>query len=302
MTGEVFCYSLHGRVLASDSELSFLAPVADRDADITLVLEQRGAIPAGTPWFRGEAMVIEKSAGDDLVVRFDDGTVFRVGSDGRSIALLDAPPAYTREDVIPYALGPVLGAALHLQGAVLLHAAAVVIDEKAVLFAGDSGSGKSTTATMLHRAGYRVLSDDLTEIGGANPYYALPSVAAIRLWPDVIEAMYGSAEAFPNRAPSWDKKVVTIEPSAEAREIAAILLLDAADRGDTPTLKRLAPREGWKGLIANAYTAWLPGSAMEKKIFDQTSALAGAVPIYAFTAPPLATGGTLGELLKRELR
>lgn len=45
-------------------------------------------------------------------------------------------------------------------GAVLLHAAAVTVDESAWLFLGDSGFGKTTTARRLGREGAMRLSDD----------------------------------------------------------------------------------------------------------------------------------------------
>lgn len=251
-----------------------------------------------TSWYRGPSLAIDRTGDGDLIVRFTDGTSFLVGSDGGSIALLSAPSAYTRDDLAAYALGPVVAIALHLQGAVLLHASAVVVQQKAIVFAGEAGSGKSTTAAILHRLGYPVLADDVTELAGPGPYRALASLPAVRLWPDVVHALFGAAAVFPDRAPSWDKKLMVVGEAPPA-EIAAVLFLDA--RAALPRIERLPPREAWRRLMANVYTRMLPGEGMSRRIFEVTSALADDVPMYAFTPPALENADDLGSFLEREL-
>lgn len=293
-----FYYSLQQRLLASDSELPFLSRTeANAEPQIILQLTTRNAMPNITvSWYRGPSLIIDRTAEGELLVRFEDGTSFLVSADGHSIALVDAPTAYTRDDIAAYALGPVIAIALHLQGAVLLHASSVVMQGKAIVFAGPSGSGKSTTAAILHRLGYAVLSDDVTELAGKR---ALASLPAMRLWPDVVHALFGANATFPDRAPSWNKKLVVIEQAPPA-EIAAVLFLD--ERAATPRLKRLSPRDAWRRLMANVYTAMLPGDAMAQRIFEMTSALADDVPMYSFASPQLENADNLGEFLERELR
>lgn len=294
----IFFHSLHQRVLACDAELPFLdsaAPVGD--PDLTLRFTPVAAPGSATPWHQSESTVMEKTANGDLLVRFADDTRFLVRADGREIALVSAPAAYTRDDLAAYALGPVLTAALHLQGAVLLHASAVVLGGKGVLFAGPSGSGKSTTVAMLHRVGYAVLADDVVEITGTR---ALPAVPALRLWPDVLDTLYGSAAAFPDRAPSWDKKLLRIHASTGGCEIAAILFLEP--RAEEPRLTPLDARSGWTRLIADAPAARLPDADIQRRIFEVTSALADRVPLFAFAAPALEQYETLGVWLEESLR
>lgn len=294
----LFHYTLHQRLLASDSELPLLPRADAGTPQLTLRLATAISAPqTGTRWYRGdEDVIVDKSGDGDLLVHFPDATSFRVTSDGASIELLAAPAQYTRDDLAAYALGPVLGIALHLQGAVLLHAASVVMHDRALVFAGASGSGKSTTAAIFHHLGYEVLADDLTEVDGA---FALPSLGAVRLWPDVVESLYGPEAVFPDRAPSWDKKVVRVADVERAYEIAAILFLDGA--AETPRLERLPPKEGWLRLIANAYTARLPDAEMSRKIFDATSALADRIPMFSFSPPLLARPEALPAFIEREL-
>jgi hypothetical protein len=51
-------------------------------------------------------------------------------------------------------------------GGVLLHSAAVLVGDEAIIFFGRSGSGKSTLSKIALRAGHTVLSDDLNTLIG----------------------------------------------------------------------------------------------------------------------------------------
>lgn len=306
----MFRYRLQQRVLSSDCVIPFLTPhLGDEEPQIAFRLLSRGNAPAPreTPWFRSEiataeghpSLVIDRDDEGDAIVRFADGTAFHVQSAGRSIAVLTAPDHYTDGDLAAYALGPVLGIALHLQGAVLLHASAVVMRAKAVVFAGDSGSGKSTTAAILHRQGYPVISDDITELDSGG---AIASLPALRLWPDVVRALYGDETAFPDRAPSWDKKLIAFDAAeTESRPIAAILFLDAT-RGPAPRLEPLTQKEGWLRLMANVYAARLPGREMAIKVFKVTTSLAARIPMFAFSPPAIPSSDGLGAFLESALR
>jgi hypothetical protein len=67
-------------------------------------------------------------------------------------------------------------------GNLSLHAACIIINNKAVLIAGDSGKGKSSLAAYFHLKNYIVFSDDVTNIQLIeNIPFALPSVPRIKL-------------------------------------------------------------------------------------------------------------------------
>lgn len=253
-------YSLGRRVIAADCELPWLARTEARaEADLTLSLRSRATPPSAfAPWYASETITIGRAGDGSLLARFPDGATFLVTD--RSIALVDAPKQYTIDDLAAYALGPLLALALHLRGAVLIHASAVEVGGRAILFAGESGSGKSTTAAMLHGRGHHVLADDTTEIADG---VARASIPALRI-----------------RQPSGGKQMMNVE-AADDRRIGAILFLEG--RG-AESLERLAPRDGWQRLMANAYTAHLPDPAMARRIFEETAVLADRVPMYRYTA------------------
>ena len=74
----------------------------------------------------------------------------------------------------------------------LLHCSAVSINNRAVLFIGDSTSGKSTLAASFCNAGYTLLSDDFLLIReDRSTFVATPSYPSVRLHPDAISQIFG---------------------------------------------------------------------------------------------------------------
>lgn len=98
--------------------------------------------------------------GNDLQLVYDDTGVFSVSERGDRIHWWPGDGA-DLEAVRMDVLGRVIPLALHLQGFLVLHASAVVVDGKTVGFVGPKRSGKSTVALALHREGARVLTDDV---------------------------------------------------------------------------------------------------------------------------------------------
>lgn len=100
-----------------------------------------------------------------------------------------------------YVLGSGMGAILHQRGFLVLHANAVRLKKckaegqtknenqagGAVLFAGVSGAGKSTTAAVFHQLGFDVISDDVVALDDrGNIVGGFPQ---IKLWEDTLDKL-----------------------------------------------------------------------------------------------------------------
>ena len=73
-----------------------------------------------------------------------------------------------------------LGHLFAARGRLLLHGAALLADDGAVLVLGDSGAGKSTLALAAARAGWGVLGDDAVVVGRASAAAGLEAVGVPR--------------------------------------------------------------------------------------------------------------------------
>lgn len=94
------------------------------------------------------------------------------------------------EDVIRlYILGTCMGAILMQRKIFPLHGSAVAINGKAYAFVGNSGAGKSTTASALLNHGYQLLSDDVIAISLSQDEsipFVTPSYPQQKLWQDSL--------------------------------------------------------------------------------------------------------------------
>ena len=291
-------YLIHGLRLDSNFPIDSLPPAPTgfgrKDVEVTL-----GSLPdrvrdasASTDWYQSLARdaagvprqrirLVEGTG--DLWVRYADGTEFVIDARGTSV-FAAWPPRFTMEDAVIYLLGPVLGLVLRIKGRTCLHASVVVAGGRALAFAGPAGFGKSTIAGAFARAGHPVLSDDLlalTERGGR--FWAEPGYSRVRLWPESVEGLFGSADACPLLVRGWDKRYLDLAASGAFCErplrLAAIYAI--GERTNEPpeaVIESLPRREALLRLIANAYTGHLPGAHRRRDEFEVFGRLAADVP------------------------
>jgi hypothetical protein len=93
-------------------------------------------------------------------------------------------------------MGSAMGALLYQRGLFPLHGSAVETPWGAMVFVGAQGAGKSTLASEFHRAGFRLLSDDVCAVE-ATPegLRILPALAHFRLCSDAYERLGTPATA-----------------------------------------------------------------------------------------------------------
>jgi hypothetical protein len=99
-----------------------------------------------------------------------------------------------------------LGTCLFLKGCFLLHGSAVVLNEKATVFIGTPGAGKSTTVAAYAKENFTVLSDDMVAITFDNSDKAsvLSAGPEIKIWRD--------------SAQNLDFDIRTLEPAWEGKD------------------------------------------------------------------------------------
>ena len=259
------------------------APADADKADVRVVF---GAAPEDLPdaTARGLNWAI---AGDACLLHVKGVARFLI-TGGREIRV-ELAPGETAEDATVYLLGSAFGILQHQRGRMVLHASAVAIGDRAVLFCGPSGAGKSTLAASLNAVGYPCLSDDVCgiEFSGAEPV-VLPDGRMLKLWADAAAHLAVGKRQGPAIRHDIDKYYVEPESSAADRRlpVAAIYLLAKAPDAGSPSLLRLRGPDAALALRRNAYRPqFLRRFGLESAYFGWSAALHRHAGVFRLTRP-----------------
>lgn len=180
-------YCISGLSVSSEIVLPGLSAAAAgrRRPDVAI---RRGPVPAtldgaqklGPTW---------QIAGNQFLLHVPKVARFLL-SNGREI-MFEAEPGADDGDIPLYLLGTAYGILLHQREQIVLHASAVRVNGKAILFCGPSGAGKSTLAAALAQRGYPFITDDfcavtVTEDGSPMVH---PDGRQLKLWAQAIEKL-----------------------------------------------------------------------------------------------------------------
>jgi len=196
--GQSFRYTTYGLTLEANQPLPGLMPAsANTPVDIWVDLNGESQAPSTDIENLPSGIdLVEKADGTYLHIWFrGDGQYgqvnFEMDSEGSHIRA--TWPRSRIEDVTTLLLGQVLGCALRLRGILCLHACVVAIGPQAIAIVGETGAGKSTTAAALADRGYSIMSDDIAVLKDCPERFLVqPGYPRLRLWPQSINALYGS--------------------------------------------------------------------------------------------------------------
>jgi hypothetical protein len=230
-----------------------------------------------------------------LLTSFGEGQFFQLAySDGTRFVVNEAAThiwgsageSQTMEDLSTYFLGPVMGFVLRRRGITALHASALSIDGKAIVIAGEAGSGKSTTAAALALRGVSALCEDIAAVEEKDESFTIElGYSRICLWPDSVEILMGRPDALPRICPSWEKRFLPLDGAkasleTQSRPLGAIYIL--APRGADPNAPRIdevSSREVLLDLVQNTYMNWLLDRGQRAAEFELLSRLVSHVPV-----------------------
>jgi hypothetical protein len=179
-------YRVAGLAVASEIELPGAIPA--RHAGEPAVTVRVASVPASLE-DASKRGVTWQIAGGRFLFQVPGVARFLL-SGGREI-LVEPVSGVAPGDVAIFLIGTVFGILLHQRGEIVLHASAVQVNGKAVLFCGPSGAGKSTLAAALAQRGFPLVADDLCAItlaAGAAPMVQ-PDGRHLKLWAQAIEKL-----------------------------------------------------------------------------------------------------------------
>ena len=211
---------------------------------------------------------------------YSDGTRFVL--DGSATKMWGCYSAqYSLEHFTTYLVGPVMGFVLRRRGVTALHASAVSVDGRTVVFCGPAGAGKSTTAGALALRGIPVLCEDvspLQEVSGE--FRVLPGYPRVCLWPDSVEMLVGKSDALPRLVPTWEKCFLPLDGETARFErepntlFAIYFLMPRRSDGKAPGIEGMQAREAILELVQNTYMNAVLNRKQRAAEFDLLARLA----------------------------
>jgi hypothetical protein len=207
-------------------------------------------------------------------------------SEGREIVFAPASEA-SMPDIPIFLIGTVFGILLHQRGQIVLHASAVQVDGRAVLFCGASGAGKSTLAAAFAQRGYALVTDDLCSV--SLDAHGRPTVHPdgrhLKLWAQAIERLDLGQTRGERVRPQLQKYYV--EPKhalSEPLPLGAIYMLREARAPYAPGIERPNIVDSALALRRNAYRPLLIRRLNQREnYFRAAAAIANAAGVFYLT-------------------
>ncbi len=225
-------------------------------------------------------------ANDSFLLHFKRLGRFEVS---RDISTISCTPCRTQSTAVMrhLFLDLVMPRVLSLAGEHVLHASAIEHGGRAMVFAGESGAGKSTIAAALGQAPGHILADDcvvFTE--SAGEFRVSAPYAALRLWEDSAVALnLGRGDAGHRNGKRRFRRTSRLSFAAGPSPLGAICLLDRSPLAGSTGLTRVAPAEALVLLVKSAFKFDITDRLVLEREFRFLSRLVASVPCYRLTLP-----------------
>jgi hypothetical protein len=183
-------------------------------------------------------------------------------------------------------LGRMMAYLLRQRGWLPLHAGAVAVKGKGVLFLGYSGAGKSTTTAAFHIAGYPVLTDDVAPVRVADGRCVLlPARPRVRLDANSRILMEGQAV---QGVLEWDDKYRFELPRHSLPEAVAVQRIYVIEDGEKISSQSIPPVEAVRFLSAHCFfrRRWMDTEAVAAHVRN-CAAVASIASVRHLTRPRL---------------
>ena len=294
---EVYDHILYGLRLRSHMKLTLEEASERGNPDISLS-------PADPQWMEEKLSAIELDNSDWIhmrelpggwsFARYDGMFDFLISPSGDHIHyrfLANVP----LESFEAYALGRMFSFALVKKGYEPLHAATVVIGQRAVAFLGASTFGKSSLATCFVASGYRLLTDDVLRLEEQEDgrYIAFPGPPQLKLAPRIARLYLGdSSVRVPINLRSGHPKRVYPLTAAQSCcvpvPVAAIYVVTSPRkvyRKQRIAISALSGVDALVKLLSFTHNHQLTGSERLVRQFDAAQRLINKVPIRSLSYP-----------------
>ena len=278
---KTFAYVISGLLVQSEIELPSAIPAEHqlREPDVTIAERDIPELLDGAECFGGTLLQI---AGTRVRYSFPR-TMDVLVEDGRRITLQRDPKAM-QGDVVMFLLGTTFAVILQQRGRIVVHASAVAVGDKAMLFCGPSGAGKSTMAALLSRRGYPLLNDDVCNLSRTSDgaYTVFPDGRMLKLWSQSLQHL--NVQPHEAQRIRTDAEKFYMAPESvdlTPRVVGGVYCLAQLDGAVAPSLEKLSVAEAMVELTLNAYRPGLvKAMKMQTQYFQASAGITAKSGVY----------------------
>jgi hypothetical protein len=282
-----FDYIMSGLRVRSAVEMpsAILAEAAgvDGEPDVTITLGDvpehlTAAARTGSGWeFEPGRFLLRLRGVMDVLIRDGNSIV------ARPVANCDPG------DLVLFLLGTCFAVLLQQRGRVVLHASAVAVGDRAMLFCGASGMGKSTMAAMLSERGFPLLNDDVCNLSLAQDgnYSVYPDGRMLKLWARSVDHLQWTADDSARVRRDADKfYMAPTHVDLTPRPVGGVFILHKAAADEPSTLRPFNAAEAMSELSRNAYRpALVKAMEMRPAYFEASIAIQRHAGVYRLSRP-----------------
>ncbi|HKX28060.1 MAG TPA: hypothetical protein VJ302_10230 [Blastocatellia bacterium] len=279
----MFTYTSYSLSISSTFPLPELRPITLPPTAPAEVSIRLGTLPKPRPGG------LSRPFGDEEEYCLLDGIGDFLVRHGREIVVEPQPevePAILRH----YLLGWVMATLLRQRGILMLHASAVAVAGRAIIFFGPSGRGKSTTAAAFVRQGATLLADDYAAIRFDGDLQCrkcelLPSFPRLRLTDRSARLLSRTAERVPPYTPETQKHSYAIAQE-ELPLVPPLRRIYLLAEGESIRIEAVEPQPTFFDLTLGTHIRHRKmNPTLQARLFRQCSQLARTVPMRRLNIP-----------------
>jgi len=279
----VHTFSVYGLVIESEIELSPLRPIETQSAtDITIVRGRVSENGITDPVF---TRVLAQANDQNVWIHVPNIARFLI-KNGNHITV-DSIELEDIQTICLYLMGSCIGSIIHQRGLLALHASAVNIQGQLVLFMGNSGAGKSTTAAILQQRGFQVVSDDTVVLNDKGQITG--GFPQIKLWEHALKNLDIATDGLSRIRHQISKYSFPIDnQSIDLATVKAIYCLNGANQNAEGefTLHQINGMDKFKLLREHTYrTQIMEGVGAQSKHLKLCANLAESVYMATLVRP-----------------
>lgn len=277
----MFSYYAYG--LGIHSEIAIPEFIAGSSSqDVTIRVDKKAALRDYLPTEVIEQPWALSLAREKAIVYVKETGLFIIDN-GKQIVFVPAPEAIEQLARF-YIVGTVMAILLYQRQFLVLHGSVIDFDGEAVIFLGNSGDGKSSTAAAMSAAGYNLVNDDVAPVTIEDRQIILqPGFPQIKMSRATAHALNYDFDTLPLIHPQEEKRGYRPQHSFSRSplKVKRIYVLEyGADFASTPIDASKAVME--LSRHSRPTTLYHQGDALH---FFQCANLVKEQPIYRLTRP-----------------